>query len=293
MRTFVKIRGDQSNCIIFVHHHATPLFLCISTTVCMPNSPKTIPLPTASDFLDSSIMKPMTTETKPETSTVIVQTVSEPKRPEEAKEKRKRLKIIAISVVVLVVVVTAAILVAVYVIGKRAEENIKTAMLAYKDESGKTGTQKVTVTSKEEKFEIAGTGTAVFDFDKSLLVYKSENMPKPTCFLTAVNTSTLLSPEKMKGFLGDNTASDLPSNSTDRAEYMNSGVVVPNKDFLSPMSKELCKDSEVIWMVPKPDCIDDKSMVRSKRACYYYYYCYLRYCDRYYCYYRCYYWLYC
>ncbi|KAK3584650.1 hypothetical protein CHS0354_003938 [Potamilus streckersoni] len=153
-------------------------------------------------------MKLMATDTKPDISTVIVQTTTESKRSKEVKEKRKKLKIIAITIVVLVVIVTAAIVTAVYIVGKQAEENIKTAWLPYKDESGKSRTQKVTVTSREEKFEIAGTGTAVFDFDKSLLAYKPDQMSKPTCFLTAVNTSTLLSPEKMKSFLGDTRVSD-------------------------------------------------------------------------------------
>ncbi|KAK3578399.1 hypothetical protein CHS0354_035600 [Potamilus streckersoni] len=238
-------------------------------------------------------MKPMANDTKPDISTVVVQTASEPKRPEEAKEKRKRLKIIVISVVVLVVVVTAAIISVVYIVGKQAEDTIKTAWLPYKDESGQSNSQKVTVTSREEKFEIAGTGTAVFDFEKSLLAYKPDKMSKPTCFLTAVNTSTLLSPEKLKSLLGDKTVSNLPSNTSHHAEYMSSDVVVPNKDFLSPMSKELCKDTEVVWMVPKPDCVDEKSMARKKRACYYYYYCYILYCDAFYCYYECYWWLVC
>ncbi|KAL3891679.1 hypothetical protein ACJMK2_003931 [Sinanodonta woodiana] len=238
-------------------------------------------------------MKLMATDTKPDMSTVVVQTASKPTIPQEAKEKRKRLKIIVISAIVLVVVVTAAIVAVVYVVGKNSENIIKTAMLPYTDESGKSSSQKVTVTAREEKFEIAGTGTAVFDFDKSLLAYKPEKMSKPTCFLTAVNTSTLLSPEKMKGLLEDKTVSNLASNSSGHAEYMSSGVVVPNKDFLSPMSKELCKDTEVIWMVPKPDCVNENSLARKKRACYYYYYCYIRYCDNLYCYYTCYWWLYC
>ncbi|KAK3584653.1 hypothetical protein CHS0354_003941 [Potamilus streckersoni] len=238
-------------------------------------------------------MKPMTTDTKADTSTVVLQTASEPKRPDDAKEKRKRLRIIAVSVVVLVAILITAIITTVYVVGRQAEDIIKTGWLTSKDESGKTSSQKVTVTAREEKFEIAGIGTAVFDFDKSLLVYRSDKMSKPTCFLTAVNTSSLLSPEKMKEFLGDNRASDLPANSSDRAEYMSSDVVVPNKEFLSPLSKELCKDTQVIWMVPKPDCVDEKSLARNKRACRYYYYCYIIYCDRFYCYYRCYWWLYC
>ncbi|KAL3892187.1 hypothetical protein ACJMK2_004421 [Sinanodonta woodiana] len=235
-------------------------------------------------------MKPMANETKPDISTVIVQTAPEPKKSEELKEKRKKLKIIAIAVVVLVAIVTASIVVVVYVVGKNAEDTIKTAMLTYKDESGKSSTQKVTVSSREEKFEIAGRGTAVFDFDKNLLAYKPDTMAKQTCFLTAVNTSTLLSPDKLKALLGDKMASDLPSNSSDRVEYMSSGVVVPNKDFLSPMSKELCKDSEVIWMVPNSDCANTN---RSKRGCYWYIYCVPKGCDRLYCYYTCYYWLVC
>ncbi|KAK3584651.1 hypothetical protein CHS0354_003939 [Potamilus streckersoni] len=213
-------------------------------------------------------IKPMASEKKADKSTAVVQTTLEPKRPEEIKEKRKKLKIIAVSVAVLVVVVTAAIITAMYVVGKQAEDIIKTSWLPYKDESGKSSTQKVTVTSREEKFEIAGTGTAVFDFDKSLLVYKPDKMSKPVCFLTAVNTSTLLSPEKMKGFLEDRTVSDLPSNSSNHAEYMSSGVVVPNKDFLSPLSKELCKDTQVIWMVPKPDQLSVAKVVENQQGIY-------------------------
>ncbi|KAL3892186.1 hypothetical protein ACJMK2_004420 [Sinanodonta woodiana] len=228
-------------------------------------------------------MKLMATDTKPDISTVIVQSASEPKRPVEVKEKMKKLRIIAITAVVLAVIVTAAIITIVYVVGKHTEDIVKTAWLNYKDESGKTSEQKVTVNSREEKFEITGKGTAVFDFDKSLLAYKPDTMTKPTCFLIAVNTSTLLSPEKLKALLGDKTASDLPSNSSDRAEYMSTGVVVPNKDFLSPMSKELCKDNEVVWMVPSSDCANSN---RQKRAfCIRYYYYVLRYCDRRYCYY--------
>ncbi|KAK3584652.1 hypothetical protein CHS0354_003940 [Potamilus streckersoni] len=240
-------------------------------------------------------MKPMASETKPDISTAVLQTPIEQKRPEEIKEKRKKLKIIAVSVAVLVVVVTAAIITAMYVVGKQADDIIKTAWLPYKDESGKTSTQKVTVTSREEKFEIAGTGTAVFDFDKSLLVFKPDKISHPVCFLTAVNTSTLLSPEKMKGFLEDKTVSDLPSNLSDHAEYMSSGVVVPNKDFLSPMSKELCKDTQVILMVPKSDCIEQTALARKKRSCVIYYYCYPIYCedDQLYCYYVCYWWVVC
>ncbi|KAL3891682.1 hypothetical protein ACJMK2_003932 [Sinanodonta woodiana] len=238
-------------------------------------------------------MKLMASETKPDMSTVVVQTASALKTPEEAKEKRKRLKIILISVVVLVLVVTAAIVAVVVVVGKQAENIIKTAMIPYTDESGKSSSQKVTVTAREEKFEIAGTGTAVFDFDKSLLVYKPDEMTKPTCFLTAVNTSSLLSPEKMKSFLDDKTFSTLPSKSSGHADYMSSDVVVPKKDFLSPMSKELCKDTEVIWMVPKPDCVNENSPARKKRACVTLRYCYLRYCDYWYCYYTCYYYTYC
>ncbi|KAK3578396.1 hypothetical protein CHS0354_035597 [Potamilus streckersoni] len=244
-------------------------------------------------------MKPMTTESKADLSTINVQADMDPKhdlnfmqRPEEFKEKRKRLRIIAISVVVLVVIVIAAIIAAVCLVGKQAEANIKTAWLPYKDESGKSSTQKVTVTSREEKFEIAGTGTAVFDFDKSLFVYKPEQVSKPSCFLTAVNTSYLLSPDKMKDLNENKMSNDVSSKPSENDYFMSSNVVVPNKDFLSPLSKELCKDTEVIWMVPKPDCVDDKSLTRRKRGCYYKYYCYY-YVYKGYLYYKCYRLLYC
>ncbi|KAL3892194.1 hypothetical protein ACJMK2_004426 [Sinanodonta woodiana] len=236
-------------------------------------------------------MKPMTNETKADLSTITVQAAMEPKRPEELKEKRKRLRIIAIAVVVLVLVVVAAIITAVCVAGKQAEENIKSAWLPYKDESGKSSTQMVTVTPREEKFEIAGTGTAVFDFDKSLFVYRPEQMSKQCCFLTAVNTSYLLSPDKMRSLFGQQMAADVSSQPPHNDYFISTNVVVPNKDFLSPLSKELCKDTEVIWMVPKPDCVDTSS-TRAKRYCYYRYICYY-YVYNGYIYYKCYWVYYC
>ncbi|KAL3892195.1 hypothetical protein ACJMK2_004427 [Sinanodonta woodiana] len=214
-------------------------------------------------------MKPMANEMKADLSTITVQAAMEPKSPEELKEKRKRLRIIAIAVVVLVIVVVAAIITAVCVAGKQAEENIKTAMLPYKDESGKSSTQKVT----------------------SLFVYRPEQMSKQSCFLTAVNTSYLLSPDKMKSVFGQQTAADVSSQPPHNDYFISTNVVVPNKDFLSPLSKELCKDTEVIWMVPKPDCVDTSS-TRAKRYCYYRYICYY-YVYNGYVYYECYWVYYC
>ncbi|KAK3610055.1 hypothetical protein CHS0354_032140 [Potamilus streckersoni] len=194
-------------------------------------------------------MKTMVTSPKAEIRK-IEELVAMEIKMELVRDKNWTIRFLTIYSVAFIVTLTTAITLIFFLCNNTSEtSSMKTALVTFKDKTGKNLTEKVAISFDDTKNDISGYDRAIFDFEKRFLVYKVERMPKPVCFLASLRTSDIVALDNIMAFASANMEKQDSSKMKLLSDFNDTDIDVPRKDFLSELSKELCSDTDLVWMV--------------------------------------------
>ncbi|KAK3580015.1 hypothetical protein CHS0354_030913, partial [Potamilus streckersoni] len=153
---------------------------------------------------------------------------------------------------ILLIVVAAVVAGAVYLGIKLTNETIHTFQASYKTGSQEVVNEKITLSTTEVKFQIPGKVDAVLDFDKGLFMYMRHDEGESVCFLTTFNASEGMAPKELKKYL-EKTQGNIVAEREIHSCYKATSVSITNRNFLSPMTKDMCSNVEIFWIINE-DC---------------------------------------
>ncbi|KAL3891521.1 hypothetical protein ACJMK2_003782 [Sinanodonta woodiana] len=210
-------------------------------------------------------MKPITTITQKETvgTSDLMQTeIQQLPHISNGKQWKWRTRFL-VGLIVLVVILATVIVGGVFLGKELTKDSIKTFQATYKTDNRDDASETIIVSATEVKFQIPGVADAVLDFDKGLSMYKRRDEGRSLCFLTTFNASEGLAPKELKEFL-EKTQGTYKAEREIRNCYKATNVSITNRNFLSPITKDMCNDVDIFWMI-KNDC-SNQLEGRQKRA---------------------------
>ncbi|KAK3588251.1 hypothetical protein CHS0354_021504 [Potamilus streckersoni] len=157
-----------------------------------------------------------------------------------------------VGLVVLIIIVTAVVVGAVFLGKQLTTDSFQTFQASYKTNNKNDASETITVGATEVKFQIKGVADVVLDFDKGLSMYMRRDEERSLCFLTTFNASEGMAPKELKEYL-EKTQGTIEAQREIQICYKYTNVSITNRNFLSPITKAMCSNVEIFWMI-NDDC---------------------------------------